>query len=165
MRLRNRLCLPVNVPGAVARYVGHYGTADVETGAFLLAPADKADEVDVVAFAGMEGITRRRDVFGVSGRAIERLFGWAEDHAMRVRALVHSHERRAFLSDTDLGHGFAVRGFTTAIVPWYASPPTDPTRWGWWRYEAGNWQAIEPATVAHREAEYATFDEGGVYER
>lgn len=164
MRLRNGLSLPVEAPEAIARYVEGYGVKGVETGAFLLAPGEVADEVGIVAFTGQKGITRNRDVFGVSGKAIGRLFAWAEDHGMRVRALVHSHKRRAFLSRTDLGHGFAVRSFTAAIVPWYAFPPTNPADWGWWRYDRGKWQALDPATLASREVALVTFDEEGVRE-
>lgn len=160
----NGLTLPAAVPEAVARHVKEYGATGVETGAFLLALAGAADEVSVLALAGEDGITRGPEVFGVSGRAIGRLFDWADESGMRVRALVHSHERRAFLSKTDLKHGFAVSNFTTAIVPWYADPSPSPSDWAWWRYYGGEWRTIGPATLTNREAGFVVFDEGGVRE-
>lgn len=160
----NGLTLPAAVPEAVAIYVKEYGAEGVETGAFLLAPTGAADEISLLAFAGEEGITRGPEVFGVSGRAIGRLFDWADETGMRVRALVHSHEGRAFLSKTDLKHGFAVSNFTTAIVPWYADPSPSPSDWAWWRYYGGEWRKIAPAAVTNHEAEFVVFDEGGVRE-
>lgn len=158
------LTLPAAVLESVILHVKEYGAKGTETGVFLLAPESVANEISVVAFAGEEGITRGPDVFGVSGRAVAQLFGWADENGMRVRVLVHSHKYRAFLSKTDLKHGFAVSGFTTTIIPWYAEPSPDPVDWAWWRYEAGKWRVIDPATIVNRKAGFVVFDEGGVRE-
>ncbi len=160
----NALTLPAAVPEAMILHVKEYGAKGTETGVFLLAPESAADEISVVAFAGEKGITRGPDIFGVSGRAVGRLFRWADENDMRVRVLVHSHEYCAFLSKTDLKHGFTVSGFTTTIIPWYAAPSPDPTDWAWWRYEAGEWRVIDSATIVNREARFVVFDEGGVRE-
>ncbi len=158
----NGLTLPAAVPEAVTLHVKEHGVRGVETGAFLLASGGAADDISLVAFAGEEGIIRGPEVFRVSGRAVGRLFGWADENGMRVRALVHSHKRRAFLSRTDLKHGFAVSGFTTTVVPWYADPSPAPSDWAWWRYEAGEWRILNPATVVNREADFLIFDEACV---
>lgn len=160
----NGLKVPTVVAEAVALHVKEHGFRGAETGAFLLASDEAADDISLVVFAGEERIVRGPEVFRVSGRAVGRLLGWADENGMRVRALVHSHKRRAFLSKTDLKHGFAVRGFTTTIVPWYAAPSPNPSDWAWWRYEGGEWRVLDPATVVNRAAGFLVFDEGGIRE-
>jgi hypothetical protein len=139
-----------------------YGAQELETGAFLLAPAAEPDRLAVLALAHTQGIIRRPDHFSVAGEALERLFDWAGDHQLRVRAQVHSHGGPAVLSRTDRAHGLNVPGFTTAIVPFFADPPRTPAAWGWWRHENGDWRTVPPAAVKVYPASIVRFDAGGV---
>ena len=156
MKLQNQLMLPQEAVRTALDHVRRYGGADVETGLFLLAPRG-SDAVGIVALTGNKGITRRRNMFAVSGAALD-----GED--LVVLAQLHSHGGRAFLSPTDTEHGFAVEGFTSTVVPSYNAPPTDPARWGWWRYEAGAWRAILPPTTLDGSVRCVMFDEEGVRE-
>ena len=139
-----------------------WGARGAETGGFLLAAPNQA--ISILALAGTAGIMRRKDVFGVSPRALARLFSWAGDRGLHVAALAHSHRGPAFLSNTDLRHGFSVRGFTTTVVPYFAAPPQDPRRWGWWRCD-GEWRKADAPRVIAGDAAAIRFDEKGVHER
>ncbi|TMR92633.1 hypothetical protein [Nonomuraea basaltis] len=62
-----------------------------------------------------------------------------------------------------------VAGFTSAIIPNYLDPPTDPARWGWWRHDRGWWATasalLDPrasGAVAHERV--FVFDEDGTSE-
>lgn len=161
MKLPNELALPREAVRVAVDHVRRYGGEDVETGLFLLAPRG-SDSVHVVALTGDKGITRRRNVFAVSGAALDVLFEWADGEDLVVLAQLHSHGGRAFLSPTDTEHGFAVEGFASAVVPRYKAPPTYPARWGWWRYEGGAWRAILPPTVLDASFRCVIFDEEAV---
>ncbi len=135
--------IPQGLLDPIHAEISAYGRRGRETGLFLLAPAN-ATHISHVAFAGTRGITRRRELFAVSAGALARLFRYAREQDLTVTAQVHSHELGAFLSDCDLQHGFAVEGFTSAVIPEFKTPPRDPRRWGWWRFSAGHWQAQPP---------------------
>jgi hypothetical protein len=147
----------------LAAEVGRFGTDEAETGAFLLVGASGEDRLNVVALAGHAGIDRRRDRFGVSGEAVERLFVWAGDRGLRIRAQVHSHRHKAFLSRTDLDYGFAVEGFISSVVPQYGDPPAEPSDWGWWIYERGAWRGAPPPRVIDDSTGFVSFDARGVH--
>jgi hypothetical protein len=162
MSAETLLRLPRGALGSIAEHVRHYGAKGLETGAFLLADEAAPSIVVVVAFSGERGVTRRPDLFHVSGRALERLFTWADELRMRVRAQLHSHRREAFLSRTDQNHGLSVRGFTSAVIPNFVDPPRDPVRWGWWRFDGDAWLAIPPASLTETAVRFITFDEDGI---
>lgn len=147
---------------ALVAEIGVWGARHAETGGFLLAAEDRPDRANVLALAGQAGIVRRRDLFTVSGGAIERLFSWAGDAELRIRAQVHSHARGAFLSRTDLRHGFDVDGFITAVVPHFASPSVRPGDWGWWQRGSGRWQAQRAPDVIAGPVRIFHFDERGL---
>lgn len=136
-----------------------WGSRGVETGGFLLRAGD--GPARCVALAAASGISRRHDYFMVSGRAIAQLFRWAEDQELAVVAQVHSHRCDAFLSKTDLQHGFSVRGFISAVIPRFASPPPHLPAWGWWRFE-GVWQQTVAPSVTAGSPHIVRFDEDGV---
>jgi hypothetical protein len=161
-RRTNPLSFPAGALSHLTADVAAYGAQELETGAFLLAPAEQPDQLDVLAVVGTRGIIRRRDHFSVAAEAIERLFDWAEDHWLRVRAQIHSHAGPAVLSRTDRTHGLNVPGFTTTIVPCFTAPPRTPAAWGWWRYEDGDWRTIPPAAVNAHPVSIVRFDTGGV---
>ncbi len=158
---RDQLLLPDSAVDRLIDEIKVFGVEDLETGAFLLAPATAPDRIRVVALAGHQGITRRPDQFIVAGAALERLFGWAEDHQLRVRAQLHSHRGPAFLSHTDRSHGLNVPGFLATIVPCFAAPPRTPSAWGWWRYDS-IWRPTAPSASNAQPASIVRFDEGGV---
>ena len=139
------------------------GSLGVETGAFLLT-SPGSDKIILVALSGKEGITRQPNLFTVSGKAIDKIFTWAECHDLAISAQLHSHAGLAFLSTTDVRHGFAVEGFTSVIVPRYASPSPNPTTWGWWRYTGKVWCPLAPAELTEGRVTSVTFDERGVRE-
>lgn len=155
--------LPLESVTALTDEVGRYGASRVETGGFLLAPAGADSPISVLALAGVTGIIRRRGLFVVSGLALDRLFTWADQHGLRIRAQFHSHVGPAFLSPTDLEHGLNVRGFVSCVVPFCKDPSNDPSRWGWWRFDEEEWREIaSPELVAESSVTVVTFDEDGV---
>lgn len=156
------LLLPCGALAPIAEHVRHYGAKGVETSAFLLAPENAPSRIVVVAFSGERGVTRRPDLFHVSGRALEQLFTWADDAHMRVRAQVHSHRREALLSRTDKKHGLSVRGFTSGVIPNFVDPPRDPGGWGWWRFDGGRWLPVAAAPLVNDEVRLIAFDEDGI---
>jgi proteasome lid subunit RPN8/RPN11 len=155
------LTITSDAVATIGAEVAAWGAKEMETGGFLLAGDDRA--ITIVAHSGRTGIERHRDLFVVSGRALAFLFAYAEERDLMVVAQFHSHGRRAFLSRSDLRHGFGVDGFTTTVVPYYASPPDDITAWGWWIHRSG-WQATEPPPVAIGSVRTIHFDEDGIGE-
>jgi hypothetical protein len=138
-----------------------WGARGVETGAFLL--RDRDAPACCIALAATVGVVRRPDLFTVSGRAIAGLFSWADDNRMRIAAQVHSHRRGALLSRTDLEHGFSVRGFISAVIPFFVAPPRRIERWGWWQFD-GAWQPARSPLVTKGNLRLVRFDEEGVRE-
>lgn len=159
----SRLLITRNLVDALVAEIGAWGARRAETGGFLLSPENRPDHANVLALAGQAGIVRRRDLFTISGGAIERLFSWAGDAELRIRAQVHSHGRDAFLSRTDLRHGFDVNGFITAVVPHFASPSASPGDWGWWQRGGGRWQARRAPDVVAGSVRIVHFDETGLH--
>jgi hypothetical protein len=157
--------IPQVLLDAIHAEIAAYGRYGRETGLFLLVPPD-ATRISHLAFAGTRGITRRRGLFAVSARALAQLFRYARERELTVAAQLHSHERGAFLSDCDLQHGFAVEGFTSAVIPDFKAPPRDPSRWGWWQFSDGCWQA-RPAygLLPGGEGTLLDFDEYGIHAR
>lgn len=152
------LLIPRTACVAIQQEVKCWGRHPAETGAFLLG---KDRTVDVIAWAGERDIARRRDQFAVGGLALAVMFEWADSQHLTVLALLHSHRREAFLSPVDLQYGFDVPGFVSAIVPFYADPPEDPSDWRWWRYQA-RWQELAPPAVVESPFSEITFDSDGV---
>ncbi|GAA0956047.1 hypothetical protein [Actinocorallia libanotica] len=152
-------------PAAVQELIEHvrqYGQQDVETGGLLITrPRDS--EVVVLALAGEKGIRREEGLFVITMPALDELFSYAEGNDLQVRAMIHSHKRRAFMSVTDRTAGLNIRGFVSAIIPTYDHPPPDPNRWGWWRHE-GDWHPTAPAVVDFSLPlpQIVVFDAGGV---
>jgi hypothetical protein len=154
------LILPDAGLTALGREVARFGGAGVETGAFLIGEPTEIRPA-VLALAGQVGIGRSPRQFRVSAAAIAVLFDWVGNNGWRIFAQVHSHAGQAFLSESDLRHGFAVDGFVTAIVPRFADPPVDPTSWGWWRFSQ-QWLPIPAPDVHPGEIQVVRFDETGV---
>jgi hypothetical protein len=157
----SRLSITTGCVATIAYEVAAWGARDVETGGFLLGGDD--GRLATVALSARVGITRRRDLFVVSGRAIAGLFAYANERGLAVRAQFHSHAQEAFLSKSDLTHGFGVDGFITCVLPTYASPPRDAAGWGWWVYRRA-WTPTAAPLVARGEALVVRFDEGGARE-
>lgn len=156
----NNLILPKPATAAVIAEVTRFGAESLETGGFLLAPRAE-DTLAIVALAGTAGIVRRARMFQVSEIALDRLFAHADRHDLWIPAQFHSHGRAAFMSPTDIDHGLSVQGFVTTIVPYFATPPADPSQWGWWRYDDA-WTPIAPPRAAAGAVSVITFDEDGV---
>jgi hypothetical protein len=154
--------LSVEVARAIAQTVREAGETVGEIGGFLLGSEDSR-AVSVLALTGHHGITRRRDLFTVSGAALTTLFEWADERSLTILAQWHSHRRGAFLSRTDLKYGLNIPGFHSAVVPFYEDPSPDFLDWGWWTYESGRWIVSNPARrVANDKFVQVTFDEEGV---
>jgi hypothetical protein len=143
--------------------VRRFGARNAETGGFLLSTEAQPDRLTVLALAGQDGIGRRRGLFTVSGTAIERLFSWAGERELRIRAQVHSHAHDAFLSPTDLRHGFNVAEFITAVVPYFAAPSPEPVDWGWWQRSATAWLTRPAPTVVVGAVTAVHFDQAGIH--
>jgi proteasome lid subunit RPN8/RPN11 len=136
------LIVPASAAIRLCADIRRFGELDVETGGLLLTdPGDST--VRVVAVAGITGITRRHGLFVITRPAFDAIFTWAEDHELQVRAMVHSHPKKAFLSRTDREGGLLVRGFQSAVVPTFVNPPADPAAWGWWTYDS-DWVQSPP---------------------
>ena len=153
--LTTAILVPLNA------HVRIFGDLDSEAGGFLLGPRDAA-VANVLALADGVGVERSRGVFQVSGKAIEQLFAWTDDHQLRVWALVHSHPRGSSLSRTDELYGFRVAGFLSGVIPDFARPPLHPHEWGWWTFDAEEWRGAHPPDLVAGEALIISFDETGV---
>jgi hypothetical protein len=160
------ILIPAAGVTALIAEVTTFGARGLETGGFLLAPHPAAaganPAVAAVALAGDTGISRARDMFQVSERALDRIFTFADDRGLWIPALLHSHQAGALLSVTDQRHGLRVDGFISAVIPQYASPPRDLARWRWWRFESGRWRGATPGRTAGKTVEILRFDEGGI---
>jgi hypothetical protein len=155
------LIIPSAAATAMAAETAALGRLRVETGGFLLTPADDPT-VTVVAFTGTTGITRHRNMLQISTRALACLFDYADDNDLRAPAQFHSHETTAFLSRTDATHGLRVDGFTSIVIPTFAHPPADPTTWGWWIFRDSAWRTTTPALASSGEIHLIRFDEDGI---
>jgi hypothetical protein len=154
------LSVAEEVVGVLLAEVEAYGAVPQETGAFLLSREDAPDELSLVAVPGSQGVRRHRDLFEISGETMAELFERAADEALTIRAQLHSHRRSAFLSRTDLEHGFSVEGFVTCVVPRYADPPREPALWSWWRFERGLWNGCPAPVVTPGACERIDFAGG-----
>lgn len=157
----NPLVLPVAAVDRLVRDVLAHGARGVETGAFLLTTVG-GPRVTAVARCGDAGIHRYPYQLRVDGDAIERLFDWSVGESLQVRSLVHSHREAAFLSETDRDEGFAVAGFVAGVIPEFAAPPSDVSRWGWWVFQDGDWCGLPPPSLGRHRFRVVTFDRDGV---
>jgi hypothetical protein len=161
------IVIPADAVTAVIGETAAFGARDLETGGFVLVPRVTSPGGDppaaAIALAGDAGIVRHRDLFQISERALDRVFTFADDHDLWIPAQFHSHRVGAFLSVTDKRHGLRVDGFISVVVPAYASPPRDLTRWGWWQFESGRWRDAESGHVTGGTVEVVRFDEAGVH--
>ena len=147
----------------IAAETARFGALGVETGGFVLYPTD-SDEPSVVALVGERGISRHPRLLEISALAIDRLFGFADDHNLRVRVQFHSHREEAFLSVTDKEFGLRVPGIVSTVIPNFADPPADPRSWGWWMFNADDWAEIAPWTLAGEAPRVVVFDEDGAHD-
>ncbi len=156
------LIVPSVVAARLCDDVGRYGQNGVETGGFLLTKPG-SDMTHVVALAGAVGIIRQYGLFVITRPAFDAVFTWAEENDLRVRALVHSHAKEAFLSPTDRRGGLLVNGFASAVIPNFADPPRDPAAWRWWVY-ASDWIPASPPLTEDTatKADIVIFDGDGV---
>lgn len=155
------IALPRDLAKRVAAETRAAGVRVVETGGFMLAGA--SGHVSVLALAGNDDIRRERGLFLIGSRAMATLFDWASARSLRVVAQWHSHRYDAFLSDTDLAHGFDVPGFMTCVVPDYEHPSAVPSDWGWWLFD-GEWVETPAPTVIDGGVDVITFEAGHVWE-
>ena len=89
------LALPVNGITNLIDHVASYGRQNVETGALLMCQPD-TDVVQVLALAGVAGVTRRYGLFVLSMPVIDRAFTYAEDRGLRfARRSTRTQERRS----------------------------------------------------------------------
>lgn len=126
---------------ALIRLIGdvvRFGGDGQETAAILLSSRHDR-HADILALCGERGIERRPDQLVISGAALALLFDWADEVGAQVIAQVHSHGGLARMSPTDRRFGLTVEGFTSAIIPYFAEPPDDPSAWGWWRFQERAW--------------------------
>lgn len=155
--------LPDAAIPAIVNDIHFFGEIGVETGAWLLASEDDPNRIRHVALLGDTGIVRRPDQLIVSGKAIAVLFDWAVMERLVVRAQVHSHGRKAFMSETDRRFGLTVEGFIAAIVPFARIASSRPDAWRWWVFRDGRWSSTDPAAVGDGEVRVVRFDEAGVH--
>jgi hypothetical protein len=157
--------MTLGVVHAVLDETRAYGKRNVETGGFLTASTN-SDAITGVAVAGTAGIVRRADLFQISERALDRLFTYADDRGLWMPVQFHSHRFGAGMSLTDELHGLRVEGFISTILPQYANPPEDASKWGWWQFTEGEWRPLTPISIDRPESgPVVVFDEGGVRER
>lgn len=156
--------IPSALSERIADVARDSGTQLVEAGGFVLGPMG-TERGTVLALTGEEGIDRSWGLFRVSGLAVATVFEWAADHELRILSQWHSHRFEAFLSKTDLDHGFNVPGFRSAIVPYYEQPSSDPRDWGWWMYQHGSWVETAAPELDGGDFSVITFEEGRVHER
>lgn len=151
---------------AVSTMVGDiraYGRKGLETGSLLLTRPGGPD-VTVLAMAGDRGVTRKHGLFVLSSAALAPLFTFAEDTELQLRAQVHSHAGRAFLSRTDKSGNIRVPGFIAAVVPNFVSPSEDVGVWGWWTYASTGWAVLAPPAVSPVTVKTVIFDADGVHD-
>jgi proteasome lid subunit RPN8/RPN11 len=150
-----------SVVDAVVADAAAWGRRGVETGGFVLATAE-GGAGDVFAVCGTHGIVRRPDQLIISGEALAALFDYASDRGLIVVCQVHSHQHGARMSPVDQRFGLTVEGFTSAIVPRWASPPSDPADWGWWRFADGRWSLTAAPETVEANSGRLVFDKQGV---
>lgn len=159
------LVLPVAAVSHIMAEVVGYGSSLLETGGFFLASRATPATITVVAMAGEVGIERGWGFFKVTGSAIDEIFRWAEEREMYMPAQFHSHRYGAGLSLLDKRHGFNVPDFISCVVPHFDAPPSDPTAWGWWRFDGAVWVGTSPASLGDGHSGVVVFDEEGVRAR
>jgi hypothetical protein len=150
------------VIAAVVDETTYYGSAQLETGGFLIARRG-SEEICGAAMAGDVGILRRHNAFQISERALDRLFTYASDNDLWLPIQFHSHEFGSGMSKTDARHGLRAEGFISTILPRFACPTACLAAWGWWQFLSGDWRTCPAALeVAGGPDLLVTFDEGGV---
>lgn len=153
--------LPGGIAERIALEARTAGADLVETGGFVLVGEDHRA---ILALTGNAGISREEKLFVVAIPATAALFDWAAERDVRVAAQWHSHRYEAFLSETDLAHGFNVPDFRTTVVPNYEDPSADPASWGWWQFQTDEWVATAAPAVTDEQFSMITFEAGNVTE-
>jgi hypothetical protein len=157
------LLLPHGAMVAIRDHVKEHGvTTGVETGGFLLCSREDGSMVSVVALTGESGIVRHRSLFQVSAGAFDELAEWAEANGTFIAAQFHSHAGPAFLSPVDKAGGYRIEGFVSTVVPSFSDPSSSSDAWGWWRFESGDWMAVDGPTVVPGGCTVIRFDVDGV---
>jgi hypothetical protein len=148
---------------AIVTDVAHYGALGVETGSLLLtSPGDPT--ITVLALAGAAGIERHPGLLVFSAAALNPLFSHAEDNGLQVRAQLHSHMFKAFLSETDQAGNIRMPGFIASVIPTFATPPDDVSEWRWWTFDGAEWMRSEPAITFDGNTKIITFDADGIHD-
>ena len=158
-----QLRLGADAVEALVTDVARYGALGVETGSLLLTPPGEPT-VTALALAGTAGIERHPHLLVFSSAALNPLFSYAEDNGLQLRAQVHSHMHDAFLSHTDKTGNIRMPGFIASVIPTFATPATDPSTWGWWTFDEGDWTFSEPAIMTTHTTKVITFDADGIHE-
>src|SRR5260370_41241526 len=117
--IETSLLTSADAVASIIREVRSYGEHALETGGFLFANTG-SEALTGVAMAGEAGITRRRRLFQITERALDRLFTFADDRGLWIPVQFHSHEMAAFMSRTDSEHGLRVQGFVSTIITEFA---------------------------------------------
>jgi len=154
------LAIPSALPAKIAAHVESWCHENCESGLLLLGGSDEV-LVHVAAWPKKKGIVRKRGKFAISGLALAQIFDWATERELVVRALIHSHGGRAFLSRVDLDYGFSVPAFISAIVPHYREPSSDITDWAWWEFDGEEWVNLDAPRLIDAPLTEVTFDEHG----
>ena len=161
----NSISVNEGVVDAVVTDVTANGQHRLETGGFLMANIGE-DRVTALALAGERGIYRRYNLFQISERALDRLFTYADDSEFWLPIQYHSHMLEARMSLSDQTHGLNMEGFVSTILPDFSAPPRDLASWGWFVFDGGRWNTIQPSDAVVGDVERTViFDEDGVRER
>ena len=157
----NSFTLPAGIAERLALEARSAGANLVETGGFVLVGEDHQA---ILALTGTEGIYREERLFIVDTSATATLFDWAAERDLRASTQWHTHRFEAFLSETDLLHGFNVPDFRTTVIPNFEHPSADPSDWGWWQFQRNEWTAIAAPAITGDGFSIITFEAGNVTE-
>ena len=158
-----RAGLAESAVSSMVNHVARYGSTGVESGGFLLAPS--GGDVEVVALTGSArgGIGRKADQFIISGTANVVLCEWAEYADLRIVAQFHSHHIGTELSPIDETGGMRVKDFVSIVIPGFAKPETDVSKWGWWSFNGQIWHSRSAFHLVKGQTSTIVFDERGIH--
>jgi len=121
------------------------GRHGCESGVFWLGTRDSLSDIAVVVFPTGDGVKETPFYWSVSPEVYAAVSAWAKPRGFALVAVAHTHleSGRPRMSRTDRRQGLKVPDALAIILP-RAGRESEPSAWGWFVYEGGDYRELAP---------------------